>query len=95
MKITGKDISEVGTIFTLNVQDDTATLVPNTLNFVQSEALTTDGIAVQKYGAIVIPSSKSTTEITLIADLDGTTYTGATPITGASVVGDTIVLNKE
>jgi hypothetical protein len=94
VNITGKDISEVGTIFTLNVQDDTATLVPNTLNFVQSEALTTDGIAVQKYGAIVIPSSKSTTEITLIADLDGTTYTGDTTITGASVVGDTIVLNK-
>ena len=94
VEITGKDISEVGTIFTLNVQDDTATLTPNTLNFVQSEPLTTDGIAVQKYGAIIIPSTKSTTEITLVADLDGTTYTGATTITGASAVGDTVVLNK-
>lgn len=94
VKITGKDISEVGTIFTLNVQDDTATLASNTLNFVQTEELTTAGIAVQKYGAIVIPSTKSATEITLVADLDGTTYTGDTNITDSSAVGDTVVLNK-
>lgn len=94
VKITGKDTSEVGTIFTLNVQDDTATLAPNSVNFVQTEALTTDGIAVQKYGAIVIPSTKSTSEITLVADLDGTTYTGDANITSASAVGDTVTLNK-
>lgn len=94
VEITGKDISEVGTIFTLNVQGDAATLAPNTLNFVQTKALTTDGIAVQKYGAVVIPSTKSASEITLVADLDGTTYTGDTPITGTSAVGDTVVLNK-
>lgn len=94
VKITGKDISEVGTIFTLNVQDDTPTLAPNSVNFVQTEDLTKEGIAVQKYGAIVIPSTKSASEITLVADLDGTTYTGDTTITGASAVGDTVVLNK-
>lgn len=94
VEITGKNISEVGTIFTLNVQNDTATLAPNSVNFVQTKALTTDGIAVQKYGAIVIPSTKSASEITLIADLDGTTYTGATSITAASAVGDKVILNK-
>lgn len=94
VEITGKDTSEVGTIFTLNVQSDTATLAPNTLNFVQTEDLTTAGIAVQKYGAVIIPSTKSDSEITLVADLDGTTYTGDTTITGASAVGDTVVLNK-
>lgn len=94
VKITGKDISEVGTIFTLDVQSDTATLAPNSVNFVQTKALTTEGIAVQKYGAIVIPSTKSESEITLVADLDGTTYTGATNITSASAVGDTVILNE-
>ena len=93
VEITGKDTSKVGTIFTLDVKDDTATLAPNSVNFVQTKALTTEGIAVQKYGAVVIPSTKSETEITLVADLDGTTYTGATNITGANVVGDTVVLN--
>ena len=94
VKITGKDVSEVGTIFTLNVQDDTATLAPNSVNFVQTKALATDGIAVQKYGAIVIPSTQAETKITLVADLDGTTYTGDSVITGNNVVGDTVVLNK-
>lgn len=93
VKITGKDVSEVGTIFTLNVQDETATLAPNSVNFVQTDTLTTEGIAVQKYGAIVIPSTKSETEITLVADLDGTTYTGET-ITGANNVGDSVIFNK-
>lgn len=92
--INGKDVSEVGTIFTLNVQDDTATLAPNSVIFVQSEDLTREGIAVQKYGAIVIPSTKSTSTITLVADLEGTTYTGATTISADSAVGDTVVLNK-
>lgn len=94
VEITGKDISEAGTIFTLNVQDDAAALAPNTLNFVQTQALTAEGIAVQKYGAVVIPSTKSASTIKLVADLDGTTYTGATDITGASDVGDTVILNK-
>lgn len=94
VEITGKDISEVGTIFTLNVKDDEPTLAPNSVNFVQTEALTTEGIAVQKYGAIVIPSTKSGSEITVVADLDGTRYTGDTNITGASNVGDKVVLNK-
>lgn len=92
--ITGKDVSEVGTIFTLNVKDDTSTLAPNSLNFVQTEALTTEGIAVQKYGAIVIPSTKAETAITLAADLDGTTYTASTTITSANGVGNIITLAK-
>ena len=93
VEITGKDISEVGTIFTLNVKDDTTKLAPNSVNFVQTTELTKEGIAVQKYGAIVIPSTKSKSEITLVADLHGTRYSGA-PITSNSVVGDTVVLNK-
>lgn len=92
--ITGKDTSEVGTIFTLDVKDDTATLAPNSVNFVQTEALTREGIAVQKYGAIVIPSTKSDTGISLVADLDGTTYKGIDQITATNAVGDTVVLNK-
>lgn len=95
VEITGKDISEVGTIFTLNVKDDKATLAPNSVNFVQTEALTKAGIAVQKYGAIVIPSTKSTTQITLVGDLDGTTYTGTPQITSTSKVGEKVTLSKK
>lgn len=93
IEITGKDISEVGTIFTLNVKNNTAGLTPNTLNFVQTKQLTTDGIAVQKYGAVIIPSTKSDSKITLVADLGGTTYTATSDITSASSVGDTVELS--
>lgn len=94
VEITGKDVSEVGTIFTLNVKDDTTKLVPNSVNFVQTKPLTDAGIAVQKYGAIVIPSTQAEQEITLTADLDGTTYNGSTTITAASDVSTTVVLTK-
>lgn len=93
IEITGKDISEVGTIFTLNVKNNTTGLTPNTLNFVQTKQLTTDGIAVQKYGAVIIPSTKSDSKITLVADLGGTTYTATSDITSASSVGDTVELS--
>lgn len=94
VEITGKDVSKVGTILTLNVQEDTATLAPNSVHFVQTNALTTAGIAVQKYGAIVIPSTNSETNITLVADLDGTTYTSDTFDTATSAVGDIVTLNR-
>lgn len=95
VKITGKDKSDVSTIFTLNVEDDTTTLAPNSVNFVQTETLTKQGIAVHKYGAIVIPSTESSTNITLVADLDGIKYQSEeTYITVNNNVGDTVVLNK-
>lgn len=110
VEITGKDKSEVGTIFTLNVKNATTpnvenattlnvenatTLVPNSVNFVQTDALTKDGIAVQKYGAIVIPSTKSEAEIMLVADLEGTTYSAKNnKITASNKVGDTVSLEK-
>lgn len=94
VNITGKDVTEVGTIFTLNVQDDAATLAPNSVNFVQTDALTKNGIAVQKYGAIVIPSTASAIDITLVADLDGTIYTGTGSINGSSDVGTKVTLSS-
>lgn len=94
VNVAGKDTSEVGTILTLNVEDSTDTLPPNRLNFVQTAELTKAGIAVQKYGAIVIPSTQTEAKIKLVADLDGTTYNG-TVITGKNVgVGDKIVFTN-
>ncbi len=94
VEITGKEISEVATVFTLGVQDDNATLQSTALNFEQTETLTTDSIAVQKYGALIIPSTAAEKEVTLVADIGGTKYTATATITGASNVGDTVTLNK-
>lgn len=94
VEITGKDTSDIATVFTLGVQDDNASLAPTGLNFVQTETLTTEGIAIQKYGAVIIPASKTATEITLVANVNGVTYTASTTINASSAVGATVTLAR-
>lgn len=94
VEIIQKDNSEEATVFALNADTDGSSLEPNSVHFVQSEAITTNGIAVQKYGALIIPASKASTEITLVAEVNGQEYTGATTISSANNVGDTVTMNK-
>lgn len=93
-EITEKSVSEEAITLTLKASADSATLAPNNVNFVQTEALTTAGIAVHPYGALLIPASQAATNIKLEATINGTKYTGATDITSASDVGATVTLNK-
>ena len=90
------DESEAATILTVDI--DTADENPTVFNqqfiFQQTEDLVEAGIAVQKYGAYIIPTSAAATEITITVDVGGTTYTGATAITAASAVDATVTLNK-
>lgn len=94
-EIITKDVSEEATVMALACEVEGAGLKPNMVEFVQTEQLTTDGIGVQKYGALIIPATKVETEITLECEIKGTKYKATTPITGASNVADTITLNKE
>lgn len=92
--VDAKDESEVATVFTISADFESASISPQNVNFVQTEALTTAGIAVQKYGGIIIPASQVGTNIKLVAEINGTTYTAATNITGATAVDATVTLNK-
>ena len=92
-EIITKDVSEEAIVFAISADTDGASLAPNSVHFIQTEALTTAGIAVQKYGAIIIPASQSATEITIEAEVNGTVYTGETTITSASEVGATVTMN--
>ena len=94
VEIAGKDKSSVATVLTLAVNDSDETLQHTTLNFVQSDALVKAGIAVQKYGAVIIPASATSENITLEAVVDGVGYTATTTISDASNVGDTVTLSK-
>ena len=94
VKLTGKDTSDVATVFTLGVQDDTATLVQGTYQFKQTKQATTDGIAILPYGAIMIPTSSADKPVKLTMVINGVEYTAATNINSASEVGATAVLNK-
>lgn len=92
--IDSKDESDVATVFTFSADFEEAGLEPQNVNFVQTNALTTAGIAVQKYGGLIIPTSKLATAITLVAEINGTTYTAATTINGSADVDETVTLNK-
>jgi hypothetical protein len=92
--VDAKDESDVATVFTISADFEEAGLKPQNVNFVQTEALTTAGIAVQKYGGLIIPASKVGTDITLVAEINGTTYTAATTINGSTGVNETVTLNK-
>lgn len=92
--VDAKDESDVATVFTISADFEEAALEPQNVNFVQTEALTTAGIAVQKYGGLIIPASKVGTDITLVAEINGTTYTAATTINGSTDVDATVTLNK-
>lgn len=94
VKLTGKDTSDVATVFTIGVQDDTATLVQGTYQFTQTEQATTDGVAILPYGAIMIPASASAKAVTLEMTINGITYNGETTINAASDVGATVTMNK-
>lgn len=92
--ISGKDVSDAATVFTLDADPAVAGLAPSNVLFTQTEAITSDGIAIQKYGAVIIPADKLEENITLVATINGVTYTAGSAITGASVVGDTITLSR-
>lgn len=100
VRVDSKDESEEAITFTLSVDtsDGNPTLANTNYKFVQTEALTEEGIAVHKYGAIIIPASKSATEIVLTMEVDGVVYdnsTEGTKLTGATAVDTAITMTKK
>ena len=62
--------------------------------FVQTKECVTNGIAVQKYGAVIIPASASSASVDLVVNIGGKAYTSTTKLTAAAEVGATFTLNK-
>lgn len=86
--VVGKDTSPEATVFTLKFDDETESLVGGDARFVQTQSLTTAGIAVHPYGAVIVPASQNANNtIALQVECMGETYTttdyiqmsGATP----------------
>ena len=92
--VDAKDESDVATVFTISADFESAGLSPQNVNFVQTEALTKAGIAVQKYGGLIIPASQAATDITLVAEINGVNYTATTPVNGSTTVDSTVTLDK-
>ena len=93
-EVVDKSISETATVLCLEPHVDGATLEPHNVQLVQTEAATTAGIGVQKYGALLIPASAVATKLTLEATVNGTKYTTGKTIDASANVGDTVVFSK-
>ena len=95
VEISDKSVSEDAVTLTLQAKADGATLEPNNVSFIQTEALTSAGIAVHPFGALLIPATQATTEMALECEINGVKYTNAeTKVTSANNVGDTVKLTK-
>lgn len=94
VEIGSKSISEDAVVLTLNTTSP-VDLAPGELNFIQTDILTTSGIGVQKYGALLIPQSKVGQAITLEAEIQGSLYKANTTINASNNVGDTVVMSKQ
>lgn len=94
VEVESKAIDENATVLTLVPQIDGAQLTAGNYEFVQTQALTANGIAVHKYGALLIPANKTATAITLVLKVGDTLYTATSNISSATDVGDTVTLAK-
>ena len=91
-----KDEADYATVFALSPKFENAGLESQNVNFIQTEAMTSAGIAMQKYGVLMIPKSQLATEITLEAEINGVKYKATkTYVTGATTVDTAIELTKQ
>lgn len=91
--ITDKSESADAITLTLGVAE-TDTLQPSNVKFTQTEELTESGIAVHPFGALLIPASEASTDITVKATIQGTQYVAEMPIASNNDVGDSFNLEK-
>lgn len=94
VEVADKSTSDEATVMTLIPQVDVATLSPHNCLFTQTQAATRAGVAIQKYGAILIPASASKTNLTLELTVNGTKYTAGTTINAATALGTTVTFTK-
>lgn len=94
LTVDTKSTSDVATVLTFVVDDSTPGHAVTNLEFVQTEDLTELGVAVQKYGAIIIPSSASSEDLTVEVVVNGVGYTATQAIAANNKVGDTLTLAK-
>lgn len=94
VEVTEKQVNDDATVMTLTPNFEGASLEPQNVHFVQTEQLTTEGIAMHQYGALLVPTSKVATQIVLEATINGKTYTNSSVklVPSTAEVGNTIEL---
>ena len=90
MAVGDKSESNGAVVLSFNTNLDKQMLYGSNFSFVQTKEATEAGIAIHKYGAIMIPASAVETGIKLQINVEGTIYESETTINGSVNVGDTV-----
>lgn len=85
--VADKSADDNNTVLSL-IPADTATLQNTNYNFVQTESATKNGIAIHKYGAVIMPNDSEGTTLEIV--IGGKTYKAGAAITPDSAVGNTV-----
>lgn len=92
-RVTGKDVSDIATILTVEI-DDVVNVNADRYNFVQTDDATSKGIAVHKYGAIMIPPTSYDETTAVAIKIDDVVYSNtSTLISNNTEIGTTITLS--
>lgn len=96
VKVASKDVSDDATVLTFEVDEASAKAFGKDMSytFVQTAECVTNRIAVQKYGAVIIPASATSASVDLVVNIGGSAYTSTAKLTAAAAVGATFTLNK-
>lgn len=77
-------------------QSDTDSVAPSNMVFVQDQSATTNGVAIHRYGAVILPiDDGAVPSTTLKGKIGEQGYTASTAITIATEVGATITMAKD
>ncbi len=95
VKVT--DVSTVKGVTVVNVlvDDSAISFAPTDVLYVQTEDLTTDAVAVQKFGSYIVPKTALENSYVLEATIKDSEYKSASTNVGGLAVGDTITFTKQ
>lgn len=92
-KVASKSVSDEATILTFD-PDDATSVQNNSYNFVQTEAATEAGIAVHRFGAVIIPSGTNTAiKLAIHLPAYGVTYESTATISAETDEGATVTFS--
>ena len=93
-KVSDVDKSDYATVITLSTDDSVVQLVGGNVEYVQTEQATTDGIAIHKYGVVMIPN-KVDKAITLEIEVGNTKYVANGTVNKDTEMGATVTFTKQ
>lgn len=98
VKVTDKSVGENATVFTLSTDSNSASIVGGNVSYIQTQDAVEKGVAVHKYGAVILPPESVGIDIEV--EVNGVVYAdnvaeGALNITPTTEVGATITLTKQ